>query len=686
MIFDHNRISEKSISLQNRVCEEHMQHGFEPRSSSSGALPSIIRSVLAIVCAVTFVVLMAGCSAGKSGLLTITPQQYFYSAKEKLEVIDERSYEIKDLEEIIRVFENAEKDAKSSDIMDKSRLYLTLTNTLKARKEYRGNLMKGQYLANRAEPFYQLDMKPIQETLRTAKKWLRACDAQFKSDQLKPDLEYVKGMYYTMKMLTQTGSERKESLWTAVGALRRCLGMAPDYKADFRLFGRPQGPREVRMQLIETLALGGEIAEAYGIVSEYAFTPTNPRLDYPWLHRKGLVLAMMGRLPEAAELLSHFKIVSPQDYPQVDEALWILEGVYDRLKENTNEPRWGTEAKIVSSMLKTLKGPYSKDKYTTASHLFPKWLPGDETFFSGLIAFIDGDFAKARPLFTQLSKHGLLSRGNRLSARVLTMENELYAGQAVTDEILEDVLGVSIEKDLTPLLRERIGFLLARYVMAQDTDYKKGKLEGEGQTFIKSILGKPWVLRLTFERGKMQASEAPGGVKSDGKEKKRRDRRRKSDIGEDGLRKELRDDLRIRAGSDSRNELPLLPPVGGVKERGLSRVSPISDSEKEKEYEKKLDDASQEESPKREPASLLVELYANHPDDWITSADIHLLALPQMSLIGKGHIVGREDEGKGWIFKGEDIDELKRHTRYLAIFEFANSDSEKSIQGLLFDL
>ncbi|MFZ2956784.1 MAG: hypothetical protein WA705_07845 [Candidatus Ozemobacteraceae bacterium] len=658
------------------------------RISRLRVFPSLVRCLFAAVWAAFFAVSMSGCSAGKSGLLTITPQQYFYSAKEKLEIIDERAYEIKDLDEIARVLENAEKDAKSTEIMDKSRIYLTLVSTLKARKQYQSNLMKGQYLANRAEPFFRLDVKPIQETLRIAKKWLRLCDAQFKTDQLKPDLEYVKGMYYTMKMLTQTGSEQSESLWTAVIALRRCLGMAPDYKADFRLFGRLQGPREVRLQLIETLALGGQVAEAYGVVSEYAFTPTNPRLDYPWSHRKGLVLAIMGRLNDAAEILNRFKIIPPQEYPQVDEALWVLEGVYDRMKEKTGEPRWGIEAKIVSSLLKSLKGPYSKEKYTTAANLFPRWLPGDDAFFSGLIAFIDGDFKKARPLFAQLTKHGLLSRTNRLSAKVLAMENELFAGQAVTDEVIEDVLGVSIEKDLTPLLRERIGYLLARYVMAQDKDFKKGKLEGEGQTFVKSFLGKPWALSFSFERGKMQAAEKTGaGRERDGTEQKRRDRRRNNPTAEplDGMSADLREDLRERKRDDSGNEASLLP--FGSKERLNSPVSLSGDREKASEKaNKEREEASLEEKEKREPSSLRVELYANKAEDWITSADLHVISLPQMALLGKGRIVGREEEGKGWLFKGEDIDEPKRHSRYLAVFEFANSDSDKSIQGLLFDL
>ncbi|MDD3149177.1 MAG: hypothetical protein PHD82_17945, partial [Candidatus Riflebacteria bacterium] len=117
---------------------------------------------------------LSGCSAGQKGLLTITPEQYLSSAKETLETIDQRNYEIRDLDEIIRILENAEKDAKKSDTIDRSRMYLCLANTLKARKLYQTSLMKGQYVANRAEPFFVVDTKDVKETLRIANKWLRS--------------------------------------------------------------------------------------------------------------------------------------------------------------------------------------------------------------------------------------------------------------------------------------------------------------------------------------------------------------------------------------------------------------------------------------------------------------------------------------------------------------------------------
>lgn len=635
------------------------RRGFPARQ----ALRLIARG-LGLFCLIGFFALtQSGCSAGKSGLIQITPQQYFYSAKEKLEVIDERSYDIRDFDEIIRVLENAEKDAKSSEIIDKSRLYLTLVNTLKARKQYQGNLMKGQYIANRAEPFYRLDSKTVLETLRLAKKWLRACEAQFKTESLKADLAFVKGLYYSQKMLVESGGDKTESLWIAVDSFRKCLGMAPDYKADFRLFGRLQGPREVRLKLIECLAMGGEVAEAWGLLSQYSFTPTSPRLDHSWLHMKGLVLAMMGRLDEAVETLSPFKILSPQDYPQVDEALWVLEGVFNRLREVRKEERYGMEAKIVASMLKTLKGPFSKEQYTTAAHLFPRWMPGDDAFFTGLIAFMEGDFPKARTPFMQVSKHGLLSRTHRLLARILAMENELYAGTAVTDELLEDVLKVSVERGLTPLMKERIGFILARYVMGEDKDFKKGKREGAGQTFVSSIMGKPWALRLTFERGKMTTE-----TQTQIREKRKRDKRNR----------------RSRQEADA----PMVPGWTPFKHKPADPMNPVRSTEfVPKPRGTDLGPIpGQEDTFKPEPSGLWVEVYANRPEDWITSADLHLVALPQMSLLGDGRIVGREEEGKGWLFKGEEINELRRKTRYLAIFEYANSDSEKSMQGMLFDL
>jgi len=568
---------------------------------------------------VTLSLFLTGCSAGKEGLLSITPQQYFYSAKEKLETVDERSYEIRDLDEIIRVLENAEKDAKSSEIMDKARMYLTLACTLKARKQYFSNRMKGQYLANRAEPFYALDVKPVLDTLRVAKKWLRSCEAGFKSNSLANDLQFVKAFYYTHKMLTQKGIERTESLWTAVESYRRCLGAAPDYQSDFRLFGKTLTRREVRLKLIECLAFGGEIAEAYALLSDYEFSP-NPtydgaflRQDFPWLHMKGLLLAMMGKYVEAEKVLSKFKIIAPQDYPVVEEALWVLEGVFDRLKETTNDDHYRMEARVVASLLKELKGPFSKEKYTTAAHIFPRWLPGDLTFFNALISYYDGDHKKTAAVLKPLKHGGVMSKSNRVAARVLALENDLYGGNKVPDESIEEILGIAMNKTLSLLMKERIGFLLARYVLGDEIRFKSGPLESDSQTFVKSITGKPWVLKWSFKRGDKTPSEEPKTP-------------------------------RRKAAPPSRQPEP---------------------------------------EKKRDSGSLLMEMYANRPDDWIISANLNLLTLPQISLIGKGRLVGREEEEKGWVFKGEDVDELRRGGHYLAIVEFANSDSEKSFQGIL---
>ncbi|NLI78317.1 MAG: hypothetical protein GX442_18010 [Candidatus Riflebacteria bacterium] len=584
-------------------------------------LRRVLVGILFIAALAALSLLGSGCSAGKSGLLQITPQQYFYSAKEQLETIDERAYEIKDLEEIIRVLENAEKDAKASEIMDKSRLYLVLANTLKARKQYLGNALKGQYLANRPEPFFALDVKPVQETLRTAKKWLRSCEAQFKTDSVRSDLLFVTGLFYSQKMLTQRGPEQRDSLWTAVRAFRQCLGRSPDYQSDFRLFGRVQTPREVKLRLAECLALGGHPDEAWGIISDYEFTPladatpTDPRADHAWLYLKGLTLAMMGAYEEAAQILGGFKIVPPQDFPTVEEALWVLEGVYDRLKETTGDEKFGMEARIVASLLKKLKGPYSKDKYTTAAHLFPRWLPGDLTYFEALRAHLAGDFAQAREKLAGIQQRGIMSRGIRPAARILALEADLFGGFRIGDELIEEVLGLAFDPGLTPLQKERLGYLLARYVLAEDKDFGKGKLEGEGQAFFRAALGKPWALAFRYERGR-----APG--------------------------------------------TPVGPrPAAATNGNGGQPTG--------------------EEAPPAESASLVGEMYANRPDDWIVSVNLNLVELPQLALVGKGRLVGREEEGKGWIFKGEDIDGMRRGGRYLVVLEFDNSESEKSIQGVL---
>lgn len=588
--------------------------------NSGTPVTNTIKHLFAAACFACAVSWLAGCSAGKEGLLSITPQQYFYSAKEKLEIIDERAFETKDLDEIIRVLENAEKNAQKSEIMDKSRMYLTLANVLKARKQFKDNRLKGQYVANRAEPFYVLDLKPMQETLRTAKKWLRLCKAQFKTNSLAADLNYVEGLFYMHKMLTQRGRERTESLWTAVRSFRLCLGIAPDYKSDFRLFGKIQTTREVRLKLIETLALGGEAAEAYAILADYQFSSLPPtagaaiREDFPWLHMKGLVLAVMGRYLDAAATLDVFKIISPRDYPTVEEALWVLEGVYDRLKDETRDDRYGMEARIVASLLKKLKGPYSKEKYTTASHVFPKWMPGDKTFFEALIEFHKGDFDAARTLVEPLARGGIISRANRAAARILALETDLYAGVKITDEIIEELTAVTFERDLTPLMKERVGFLLARYIAGRDSDFKAGLLEAESQTFVRSILEKPWALSLQYKRGK------------------------------------------------------------------IARDTARTTERKSTESRKPVKDESVEE---RENASIKAEVFVNRSEDWIVSATLNLIALPQMSLLGKGRIVGREED-QHWIFKGEDVDEMRRGGLYLAMFEFDNSDNEKSIQGVIF--
>ncbi|MBI3039495.1 hypothetical protein HYY75_10720 [bacterium] len=324
------------------------------------------------------------------------------------------------------------------------------------------------------------------------------------------------------------------------------------------------GPREVRLKLIECLALGGEIADAFFLVSEYSFSPAFPRDDYPWAHIKGLVLALMADYAGASELLGKFKVVSPQDFPTVDEALWVLEGVYDRLKEDTNDERYGMDAKIVASLLKELKGIFSKEKYTTAAHLFPKWLPGDQTFFNALVPYIEGKFDQAKRILSPFKKHGLLSRSNRLTARVLQIECDLFLGEKITDEVIEDLLEISLEKTASPLLSEHIGFLLARYINGEDKEFKAGKLESEGQAFAKAITNKPCTLSLKYERGKIKPPSTP---------QQPRNRRKKQE-------------------------------------------------EMKKEPEK----------IEKEPSKLIAEIYANRPDDWIVSATLNLVKLPEFSL------------------------------------------------------
>lgn len=582
---------------------------------------SLLSKITFIFFTAAIAIYLSGCSAGQKGLLTITPTQYFFSAKEQLETIDERNYEVRDLDEIIRVLENAEKDAKKSDIIDKSRLYLCLAHTLKARKQYQTSLYKGEYLANRAEPFYIVNTKDVKETLRTAKKWLRSCEAQFKTSSLIPDLNYVKGMYYLQKMLTQHSREKKESLDTAVMSLRRCMGLAPEFKADFRLFGKDQTNREVRLKLIEVLALGNQQEEAYALLSEYSFAPISPVSgatdyhDYAWQKMKGFVLATMGRYKEAASVLERFKIVKPQDYPLVDEALWYLEGVYDRLSELEPDQKWHLEARIAAALQKKLDGPFAKEVYATAAHLYPKTLPGDDVFYSATIDFYEGKFNQTINKLDALKNRGVMSSHNRISSQLMRIEAALYSGQAITDDLLEELLRLADSRRLTPIQHERTGFLLARYIMDEDENFEKSRLKHEGQSFVKSICSKPWSLNLSFKRGAIKRASKP------------------------------------------------------LRFRNSNRSDP---------------DAKEEDKDKREPSSLVSELYANRANDWVVSANLYLFNLPELSLLGKGRIVGRENEKEGWIFKNEAIDSLKFGQKYLAVFEFDNSDSEKSTQGVIF--
>ena len=295
-------------------------------------MKKLIRIIIYTIVGIYVSLTLSGCS-GTNGLISITPEQYLTSAKEQFETIDERDYEVRDLDEIIRILENAEKNAKKSETIDRARMYLCLVNTIKARKQYRTALMKGEYIANRPEPFYTINTKEVKETLRTAKKWLRLTNSTFKTNKILADLNYVKGIYYTQKMLTQQARERQESLNEAIECFRRCLGIAPDYKGEFKLFGMAQTAREVKLKLIECLSEGGMAADAYSILSEFSFAPVipisgaNEKFDYQWNHMKGLVLACMGMYEESAEILSKFKVVSPVDYAMVDESIWLLEGV-----------------------------------------------------------------------------------------------------------------------------------------------------------------------------------------------------------------------------------------------------------------------------------------------------------------------------------------------------------------------
>lgn len=579
-------------------------------------LASILSLTLFAVLLVAVSISSSGCSAGGDTLLSITPQQYFYSAKEQLETIDERNYEIRDLDEVIRVLQNAEKDATGKDIMDKSRLYLVLANCLKAKKLYKNNLVEGKYIAGRPAPFYQIDLKEVKETLRESKKWLNQCEANFASPLLQADLEFVKALHYQLKMLTQTGKDREESLEIAVYSFKRCLGIAPEYESDFRLFRWAQTPREVRLKLIETLALGGHQADALGLLYEFKFAPISPisgstsYRDFSWHHMNGFVLAMMGNFDKAIEVLEPFKTVSSRDYPLVDEALWVLEGVYDYLAEQTKDRKWELEARIVAALQKKLEGPFSTKQYSTSAHLFPRFLPGDKLFFSAALDFYEGKFESAVEKLQQLSGGGILSRSNQIAAKLMEVEAMQYSGKKISDDLLEDMIGIAQNTNITLLQKERAAFLLASYLMDKDVGHIVTRVNHDGQRFIRSLTEMPWALKLKYKRGEI-----------------------------------------------------------------IRQTKPLKDRTEE-----------DEEKAEKKSAELIMEVYANRPQDWIVSSVLHIVSLPDFSLISNGKIVGREDEEKGWLFADEQIDTLQKNKDYLAVLEFDNSDNDTFLQGYLFRL
>ena len=569
-------------------------------------------------------IMLSGCQGGANGLISITPEQYLASAKEQFETIDERDYEIRDLDEIIRVLENAEKNAKKSETIDKSRMYLTLLHTMKARKQYQNALMKGEYIANRPEPFYTINTKDIKETLRTAKKWLRLTNSTFKTKSALADFNYIKGLYYTQKMLTQQSRERQESLDEAIVSFRRCLGMAPSYKGEFKLFGMPQTEREVKLKLIECLSEGGMAADAYGILSEFSFAPiipisgANEKYDYQWLHMKALVLGCMGMYEEAVETLKRFKVVSPVDYPMVDESIWLLEGLYKKLYDITKEEKYDMEAKIAAAMLKKLQGPYSNETYSDASLIFPRQMPGDLEYNKAVLEFCHGKFKKSLEILNKLNGKSVMTNSNRVSTKLLRIEAMLYSGQQLTDDCIEDLIFLSENNYLNQLQKSKLGYLIARYVMDEDDSFDTTRVNHEGQSFIRSFLGKPWALDLKYKKGRIKKA----------KDNKKRD-------------------------------------------NSLNRKDNKKDDKKDKEDEEK------------ELGEFIAEIYANKADDWVVSANAYLISLPEMNILTTTKIVGREEEGL-WHFKDEQLEAIRNRNHYLVILEFDNSDSEKSIQGYLF--
>lgn len=620
----------------------------------------VIKVTLFIALLKVCTLLCVGCSAGKSGLLQITPQQYFYYAKEKLETIDERNYEIRDLDEIIRILENAEKDARTNEIIDKSRVYLVLANTLKAKRQYQSNLMRGIYLANRAEPFYVLDTKSVLETLRNANKWLRMCITSIKTQSIKPDLLYVTALYNAQKMLTQRGSEREKYLWLAIKAFRQCFGKYPDYKSDFKLYGRVQTTKDVKLAMAETLAYAGLPDEAWFIIHDNELTPleqvqaSDPKSDYQWLQLKGLVLAMMGQYDEALKVLSQFKIVSQQDYPKVDEALWLLEGVYDKLYQLTNDISHNTEAKIVSTFIRKLKSPYAKEKYTTASHLFPTLQHGDQMYYRAIRYFTNGDYYKSAKILENLVYRNLLKYSNRISAKIVYFESLVYSNQIIEDDLIEELITLALEKKLNPLQRERLGYILGRYILHSKPEYSKDILNPESKSFTFRWLNTPWTISVKYK-----SAPKPSFT-----------------------RREITEKRNIDAKESRKGKI-----LESEKEPERSDKRLIIPHQKQQTSKGKVDVQDSivigDENSIRENSSLIVESYINRSDDWITSMKLSLIEIPTYNLLGSGNLVGREERDGEWVFIGKEIDMIRIGKVYLGVFSYDTAEGEKFTQGYL---
>ncbi|NLM16970.1 MAG: hypothetical protein GX221_04565 [Candidatus Riflebacteria bacterium] len=581
------------------------------------------------------VFLTIGCTGGDA-LVSITPEQYLNSSLEQIAVLEGTTTDVRDINEIIRVLENAEKKAKKTATIDASRMLLCLMNTLKAEKEYKNTLLKPKKTAFSTPP---PDLEPTRQCLREAKKWLRKCNSTFATKSLTGDLNYITGIYSSIKMLTQSGSDRESSLYDAIMSFRRCIAMAPTFEASFMLYGEKQNKRKVLLRLAETLAYGGEQGEAFEIISQYDFKPLSPiagsthKEDFEWHHKKALITALMGHLEEASEMLGIFKIIPESDYPYVADAIWLLEGVYTQLSKITKDPKkaseYSAEAKVANGILKKIPSIYSDKEYASASESFLRLTNSEPRLYEGVKLYADGDIKEAYKIFKSFEGKGHLSHKHRISSLIYMLESGIRCNEISQMAFEKTMLNEIIPKQLTPLQEDRAAWLLASHFSDKLARQKNITAATFGtNSYIQTFINKPALLTAVFERGKIK-----------------------------------RENKKIQQKSRT------------------SRFSHFNMTEKSKaSNSSSKNDALSKPEQKQEPSRIKAEIVTNNPSNIFLSLKLHAISLKNIEVLNTKEIPGREEDGL-ITFVSEELNEISNKDKILLIVETSDSEDNTYVSG-----